>query len=241
MIRPQTSKSLRELRRGVAEVLADVPVDFGGGCGVDKAYLLAALVGLTRTKRSVDIGVYRGRSYFPQALAHKQFTGGRVYGVDPYSKLDAREEDNPPLKAAIDTWIEETDFDRLLKEVRRHAKQHSLGKNSELVRLTSADAAERFRAERLRFGLIHIDGNHDTKVVLDDVQNYLPLLERGGFVVLDDISWDSVRPATAAVVPQLVPVLTRVDSANDYAVFWNGRSAPVTAYLRAYLGWLAAS
>jgi predicted O-methyltransferase YrrM len=43
------------------------------------------------------------------------------------------------------------------------------------------------------FDLVHIDGNHDTEVVTKDVELYLPRLNRKGFIILDDISWDSVK------------------------------------------------
>jgi hypothetical protein len=50
----------------------------------------------------------------------------------------------------------------------------------------------------------------------------------------------SVRPPKELAVPPLVPVFTRVDCANDRAVFWNGRSATIAAYLRAHLNWITA-
>lgn len=191
------------------------------------------MIQVGKVRRSLDIGVYRGRSFFPQALAHQRFTGGVAYGVDPYSKAEAQENDNPELRAQIaqfiEQFIEETDFDALFRDVQGLRKQHALQRHTKLVRRTSKSAARKFREEEISFGLIHIDGNHDKQAVLDDVRAYLPLLEAGGFLVMDDISWSSIKPAVDEVQATLPLVYARVDTRNDYAVFWRPAAGRGTA------------
>ena len=225
------------LRSQVTRVLGDIPIDFGGGCSASKGHVLAQLVRLTRTKQSIDIGVYRGRSFFPQALAHKYYTHGIAYGVDPYSAQEAKEVDNHELREQIDSFVQSTDFDALHADVTAFAHRQGLADHAVLVRDTSQRAAERFRAEGTRFGLVHVDGNHDTQAVMRDVADYLPLLAPGGFMVLDDVSWTSVKPATDEAMRHLTLVYARVDSWNDYAVLWNGRSRGRAGFLRAAIGW----
>lgn len=210
-----------------------VPIDFGGGCSVSKATVLAHIIQSERIKNSIDIGVYRGRSYFPQALVHTKYTGGQVIGIDPYSRVEAMEHDEKELQSEINKFVEETDFDDLYDTVEALRAQLNVERGSVLLR-TTADAAAHDELAGRTFGLIHIDGNHDTEPVLNDVKNYLPLLDpTNGFLVLDDISWRSVRPAVDLVSSQLTLLYARVDTFNDYAVFWNGTSAAKKARLRA--------
>jgi hypothetical protein len=39
------------------------------------------------------------------------------------------------------------------------------------------------------FHLIYIDGDHSYEGALRDIQNYTPLIEKGGYLVMDDASW----------------------------------------------------
>ncbi|WP_199423572.1 class I SAM-dependent methyltransferase [Actinotalea solisilvae] len=209
---------LSRLRDEVAEVLDEIPIDFGGGCSLSKGTVLADLLVSHRITRSVDIGVYRGRSFFPQAVAHRH-TGGVVHGVDPYSSAEAHEVDHPELAEQIDQFVRTTDFDAVHDTVDAMRHRFGLAEHARIVRATSHDAA---RVLEGPFGLVHIDGNHDTAPVMQDVRDYVPLLAPGGFLVMDDISWTSVKPAVDLVSTQMTLLYARVDTFNDYAVFWNG-------------------
>lgn len=210
------------LRAEISATLARIPIDFGGGCSASKGYVMAALIRALGARASLDIGVYRGRSLFPQALAHARATGGVAFGVDPWSGAEAAEHDNFKLKDAIARFVATTDFDALYAEVEARRGAFGLQAHCTLVRRTSAAAAQEFRARGQTFGLIHIDGNHDTAPVLRDVDDYLPLLAPGGVLVMDDVSWDSVKPACARVAERLPKLFERVDRYNDYAVYWDG-------------------
>jgi len=71
----------------------------------------------------------------------------------------------------------------------------------------------------INFGLVHIDGNHDTEFVLKDVLNYVPLVKKGGIILLDDISWDSVKPAMEAINIRSHFIGRVINEKNDFAIF----------------------
>ena len=230
-------KGLASLRAEVAEILDSVPIDFGGGCSVSKATMLAYIIKSERIARSIDIGIYRGRSFFPQALVHTRTTGGKVYGIDPYSKVEAMEHDHEALKDQIAEFVDITDFDEMYGVVDGLRAKFGVAQGSEILRMRSDEAAPVLAGKGEKFGLIHIDGNHDTGAVVKDVDLYLPLLDPdNGFLVFDDISWPSVKPAVDQVSADLTLLYARVDSYNDYAVFWNGSSASKKSRLRKRLG-----
>ena len=214
------------LRSQITNLLSGIPLDFGGGCSASKAYVMATLIRELRIKATLDIGVYRGRSLLPQALAHRRYTGGMAYGVDPWSKEQAREHDNRGLKAELDQFVEKTDFDAIYQDVNRLKKAAALDRHCLLLRKTSAAAASYFRQSGVTFGLIHIDGNHDTAAVVQDVRDFEPLLDQEGILVMDDVSWESVKPAYDMLAATMRRLFQRVDATNDYAVLWKTASAP---------------
>ena len=210
--------------RQIQKILSDIPIDFGGGCSVEKAYLMSALITHHDLKTSLDIGVYKGRSFFPQALAHKQFSGGIVYAVDPWTSDEAREYDNVLLYEKINDFIDQTNFDSIYQDVVRQREQLNLQNHSQILRTRSDKAIDFFQENNIYFDLIHIDGNHDTNIVNKDVDLYLKLLSKNGFIVLDDISWDSIKPAYERLLNQMYLIFEKQDKFNDYAVFCQKKS-----------------
>lgn len=219
------------MRTELGAILDEIPTDFGGGCNLKKAYLLAWLIREFDMKTTLDIGVHRGRSLFPQAFAHHEFTGGAVYGVDPWSAAEAVQEDKPELKAQMDAFIAATDFRAIYQEVASKIRWWSYEKNCTLLRTTSERAIGYCRKRGVFFDLIHIDGNHDTEKVMLDVELYVPRLRREGFIILDDISWDSVRPAHDKLAETMLPICS--PGGGDYAVF---RASPLRARLARFGG-----
>jgi hypothetical protein len=171
---------------------------------------------------TADIGVYRGRSFFPQAIAHQLYSNGIVYGIDPYSNEDAVQNDRPDLQKELDNFITVTDFQKLFEGVSKIIVDNNYQNNAKLVRKKSSDAVLEFKNNNTKFGLVHIDGNHDTKFVMEDINNYFPLLAEKSFIVLDDISWDSVEPAYSLLKNKMTFIDEFIDSSNDFALFGKG-------------------
>lgn len=184
------ARSAPKLVHEIMRVLnLSIPTDFGGGCPEDKALYMANLIVTHGMRYTVEIGVYRGRSFIPQAMAHQR-TGGVVIGIDPYDSAAAQEADAPvALVDEITNWAKRTNFDEIFSKVIFTLDQLGLTQHARLIRATSDNALSQVEAI---IDMLHIDGNHDTQFVLRDLANYLPLLKSGGFVIMDDIDWHSV-------------------------------------------------
>jgi len=224
---------VENLYNELKELLKEIQIDFGGGCSFEKAYIMAWLIANFKLKSTVDIGVYRGRSLFPQAIAHKRFSNGIVYGIDPWDNELARETHSGELKKQIDDFIDKTDFSEICHEVARYNFEKGFNDHCVLIQKKSEDAIAQFKDKNIIFDLIHIDGNHDTEIVMKDIELYLPLLTKKGFVILDDISWDSVRPAFNAVSSKysLIYKKTDLNKKNDFAIFWNNNNESEVAQI----------
>ncbi len=216
-----------DLYSDIAAILDKIPADAGGGCSVSKAYVMSMLIREHDLKTTADIGVYRGRSLFPQALAHSRFTGGVVYAVDPWSAEEAREEDlgfaDSARKEELDRFIEETDWQAIYERVKALNEELGYADHCTLLRKTSAEAASYFEENEVSFDLVHVDGNHDTDKVAEDIELYTGRLRSGGFIVLDDVSFKSVMPVYDELRSRMQLVYERIDQnyANDYAVLQN--------------------
>jgi len=218
VLKPKINPEYDTLFSELDKIYGDAPVDFGGGCSIQKALTMAAFIKEFNYAKTVDIGVYRGRSLFPQALAHKLYTGGIAYGVDPYTKKDAVQNDRPDLKQLLDNFLQITDFETIYNHVSDLIRKNKFEGNCKLVRQTSGDAKDYFIHNNIRFGLVHIDGNHDTSFVLQDIHDYFPLVEDGGVIVMDDVSWTPVQPALKLLKSKSILVGEITNPQNDFAV-----------------------
>jgi hypothetical protein len=206
-----------KLREELVSLLDRVPFNFAGGCSLQKAYVMAWLIRRFKLQATVDIGVNLGRSLFPQALAHKKYTNGIAYGIDPWSRGEARQRDNLELYDQIEEWVDTTDFEDIFRYVTMMAEEFK--PHCVVMRTTSANAVEVFKEKGIQIDMVHIDGNHDRDKALSDVEKYLPLLRPNGFVVMDDISWESVKPAYDRCAARLSLVYERPEI--GYSIFQN--------------------
>ncbi|MGD0877562.1 MAG: glycosyltransferase [Anaerolineales bacterium] len=211
-IRPSNVELFRALRK----IVNKIPVDFGGGCPLQKSFLMSYIFLKYDLKNYVEIGVYRGRSFLPMAYVAR-IMGGMAFGIDPYTPeiaklFDLKEGDRQKVNAFVDTL----DFTKIYQDVINLDQKLKLDNNSKIIREKSNMAVRHFR--QISIDMLHIDGNHDTKHVLEDVDLYLPLVKNGGFIVVDDINWDSVKPA----YKKLRKVCETVFSNGVYAILSKG-------------------
>ncbi len=189
-----------ELYKDLSRIVDQIPTDFGGGCPISKSFLMAKIALSNNLKTYVEIGIYRGRSFFPMARA-MQLLGGVAYGIDPYTKDSAFEYDiEEHLKQKMDEFIDTSDFSEIFNEVLAFRKALGLEYCTEIIRSKSSNAINYFQNNQINIDMLHIDGNHDTAHVREDIDLYLPMVKEGGYIVLDDIDWESVKPALNKVI-----------------------------------------
>lgn len=212
-----------EVRAFIEEVVASVPVDFGGGSGSGKALVLADLIARFGVTDTLEIGVYRGRSLLPVAAMLRVVGGGVATGIDPWGVDEALQHDEHAVGPRVNDWVRSHPWEETYQGVVQRVEQLRLQDHCRILRMTSEEAAPQI-ADR-SVGLVHIDGNHDRAAVERDAELYLPKLVPGGFLVLDDASWDSIRPVAEAlrsdleVVFQLCDFLAvHDDHASDFLV-----------------------
>lgn len=127
------------------------------------------LISAQRPKKLVELGVYRGLSYFTfcqSVQAHKLKT--RCFAVDTWEgdkHTDAYEEE---------VW----------EQVASHNREHYSG-FSTLMRMTFDQALPQFEDRSL--DLIHLDGLHTYEAVKADFDNWYPKLRPGGIFLFHDI------------------------------------------------------
>lgn len=181
-----------EARRDLEAVSAGTRLDSGGGASLLKVFLLAELILTQNLERMVEIGVYRGRLFLPIGRLMRLRGHGEIVGIDPYSVDAAIQRDVEREGIDLIEWPTTIDWDGIHDEVVAAMDRWQMGEHARLVRQRSEDAADLFEAAPI--DLLHVDGNHDREAVLSDLDRFLPQIRDGGYLVLDDIAWPSVKP-----------------------------------------------
>jgi hypothetical protein len=212
-----------EVRQFLEEVVASVPVDYGGGSGSGKALVIADLIAHHGVRETVEIGVYRGRSLLPVAAMLRIIGSGVATGIDPWSVDEALQEETHAVGAGVNEWVRSHPWEETYQSVVERIDGYHLAEHCRILRMTSEEAAPQFADASV--DLVHVDGNHDQAAVERDVELYLPKLKPGGFLVLDDASWDSIRPVVEDLRGRLDHVFglsdflnLHEDQPNDFAI-----------------------
>lgn len=204
-------------------------LDAVGVCPVEKGEFLLRLAVDNNLQTLVEIGVWKGSSLMYMAEAAAK-TGGKVYGIDPYALSNLV---NKIPDAALDKYIFEslvTDqkiLDGVFETLAATIKNNGLSDRVSLIRKTSADACADFAA--CSIDLLHVDGNHDEIHVTRDLENYVPRVKPGGYIVMDDCNWPGVKKAINKL---LAPFTTLIYSNGLFAVYQ--KLAPLLNQTRHY-------
>ncbi len=184
----------------------EIETDLAGATPLPKMFLMAFLAELENLKFFVELGVYRGRSFFPTASVISR-NGGRSCGIDPYCAAAAMEHDlDEPLRSSVNEFLKARDFEQIFREICRLRERSGFSESVAFLRNTAEDANAILLGRGIEIDLLHIDGNHDTKYVARDYDSYGPLVKEGGFIIFDDIDWKSVRGTWERAKEELVPV-----------------------------------
>ena len=127
----------------------------------------------------LEVGVYRGSilSLIPWIALHP-YKEGYTYGVTP-------------LKPTTDDYETYAESPNGYQADIAYACRH-WGNNAQPQLMTGMSYDPSIVADARMYGpfdIVYIDGGHTYECVAMDIFNYVPLVKKGGFLVMDDASW----------------------------------------------------
>lgn len=162
-----------------------------GWCSKQKALALMDLIQEKNCQNCVEIGVFAGSSFFPIARALQYKKTGKAHAIDAWNGTEAVKGLEPKDPNYI--WWKQQNLEDFLRFFRSFLSRHKLDAFCSIYKETSQEAVRRFRDSSIDF--IHFDGNHLEESVFQDVTLYFPKIQDGGYIVLSDPHWFSMRRA----------------------------------------------
>ena len=181
--------------RNLRDLIQNDKYDQGGWCFDFKREFIHNLVTQTQSKFCVEIGVYKGSSLFSFAEVLEPING-KVVGIDPWSfeMLKNKIETHDPSfeKYFYDELMKgQETMDNIFRGVCEIIEVNQLHHLVTIVRKPSEEAFIDFEMDSI--DVLHIDGNHNEKNCSRDILLYLPLVKKGGYIIMDDSDWKGVR------------------------------------------------
>ena len=177
-----------------------------GWCTLPRAMEMAELIVQTKPMVVVEIGVFAGGSLVPQALGLKENGGGHIYGIDPWSREAAVEQvfvsddhTAPADEAVARQWWTDVDLEKMHQLCMQGIWRYSLEEFAIVIRARSEHAAQLFEGDRPIIDVLYIDGNHSELASCRDVELYLHMVRKGGFLWFDDAHWTSTQKAVRMI------------------------------------------
>jgi len=137
---------------------------------------------------SVEIGCYAGRSAFPLALAHKVAGIGYHTTLDTWDNITPLEGVNDP---ANDAWWSQTNMDVPYYAFLKGVIDFKLRGYIRWHQCKSVIAARLFEDKSV--SLCHLDGNHSSEVIYQELDVWMPKMTDNSYLVVDDVLWDSTK------------------------------------------------
>lgn len=152
-----------------------------GWASVKKCQMLAASVIALQPETSTIIGIWGGRDTFALGLAHKYIGRGRVMAIDPWASVASVQGQTTD---ADRNWWQTIDHELVYHDFLRTRSELGLNNTILVYRMISdyADVPKRID------GVLVVDGNHGPNAI-SDVERFVPSVEVGGLVLMDDANW----------------------------------------------------
>lgn len=155
-----------------------------GWCCAEKAKKMYDLITLENLQLCVEIGVFGGSSFFPQAIAMSKKKSGFVFGVDPWSTDCALED---MTNEANKNWWSSLDLNSIYSNFLKTMTKYGVNNFCKIFRDKSSNVVSNFEDNTI--DMLHIDGNHCERLALEDAVFYLPKVKSGGYIFFDDTTW----------------------------------------------------
>lgn len=181
-----------------------------GWCTKSKAAILIDLIFMLEPQTVVEIGVFGGKSLVPIAYALKITEGGFVYGIDPW---DSRESADGMDGVNYDWW-NSIDHGKILRGLQAKIVEFDLEDHIALIKSTSESAPLIYNID-----ILHIDGNHSEKASFLDVTKWIPMVRKGGVIILDDITWGTTTKAVNWLNENCIKLTEFHDEINDWGIW----------------------
>jgi predicted O-methyltransferase YrrM len=169
------------------QFISDQFPKMGGWCDAEKGFQIGKLVLDSKPQKIAEIGVFEGKSTLALAKACKMNGSGTVYAIDSWKKEDCIDDEN----TSNQEWWATLNMDGHYEAFVGHTVRAQVVKNIQFCRMSSWDAS-RFLPD---MDMVHIDANHAEWPSTSDVVNWLPKLKVGGYMIMDDVNWDSTQTA----------------------------------------------
>lgn len=167
------------------------PIRLEGWTTPEKGIELVNLILKEKPKVVVELGVFGGRSLIAMALALRANGAGKAFGVDPWRLQVAIEGEGDPEN--IKWWTNNVNLHEIHRGCMEAIWRLGLEEWAVVVRGASQHVKQLFPM----IDLLHIDGNHSELASCRDVENFVPRVPSGKWVVFDDTNWASTRKAVA--------------------------------------------
>lgn len=182
-----------------------------GWTTVDKGQVMASMIIAVQPAVSVEIGVYAGKGLVSLALAHKAVGHGIAVGIDPYSAKDALEGQIDPADQKF--WGQDTDYNSMREICQSTLDRFGCNEYYKLI-VQRSDQVQ----PPPQIGVLRIDGNHGDMAVRDAIK-WAPRVQRGGFLIVDDLGWSGGATTRAAQWIAAQPDWKKLYPLDDGVVF----------------------
>ena len=132
---------------------------------------------LPQNFKALEIGVFKGQIVSLLSLLNREYEKhGIVFGITPLRPADDKFSKHPDIdyNLAIAT---------IYKAFALDAKDFFI-----IEGLSNEDRVIELARRKGPFDVLYVDGNHNYDIVCEDIDTYVPLVESGGFIVMDDAS-----------------------------------------------------
>lgn len=166
------------------------------------------------TPVSVELGVFAGRSALPMAIAHKEINKGYLVAIDAWTVEATQEGSNS--KENDEWWASLSNIEQMFDYFHKSIEALEVGGRVSVIKEKAEDVAPRVSDGSIT--LLHIDGNHSEEKSCQDVELWLPKVVGGGYIVLDDTGWATVKKAYN-MLKAVCDIEFEKEGENSYTVF----------------------
>jgi len=140
-------------------------------------------------KTFLEIGIYGGATLLSLYDLAKE-NGIKIYGIDPHDKIEiyngkSKEEVSDDIKHKAKNLFEDIRIN--LENI---IKKYNLNDQITYLNDVSQNVVNKFENDSI--DVLHIDGDHSTEGVYNDLLLYYPKVRMGGVIICDDADWPSV-------------------------------------------------